>query len=117
MSQNIYDDPDFHDAYRRLPRSRHGLEGAPEWHTVAELLPEVDGRDVVDLGCGFGAFARWAAEHGCLVSLCLSLTSQSTFLSHVFPIERSARGVAWVSSAGAALARCAVGRVVPSAMC
>jgi SAM-dependent methyltransferase len=64
MSQNIYDDPDFHDAYRRLPRSEHGLEGAPEWPTVAGLLPELNGRDVVDLGCGFGAFARWAAERG-----------------------------------------------------
>jgi SAM-dependent methyltransferase len=67
MSQNMYDDPDFHDAYRRLPRSMHGLEGAPEWPTVASLLPQVDGGDVIDLGCGFGAFARWAAKHGARV--------------------------------------------------
>jgi SAM-dependent methyltransferase len=67
VSQNIYDDPDFYDAYRRLPRSERGLEGAPEWPTVARLLPELDGRDVVDLGCGFGAFARWAAENGARV--------------------------------------------------
>jgi SAM-dependent methyltransferase len=64
VSQNIYDDPDFHSAYRSLPRSEHGLDGAPEWPTVAAMLPDVTGRDVVDLGCGFGAFARWAAEHG-----------------------------------------------------
>jgi SAM-dependent methyltransferase len=67
VSQNIYDDPDFHDEYRRLPRSVHGLEGAPEWPTVAGLLPEMQDRDVVDLGCGFGAFARWAAEQGARV--------------------------------------------------
>lgn len=67
MSQNIYDDPDFHDAYRRLPRSEHGLEGAPEWPAVAGVLPAMDGLDVVDLGCGFGAFARWAAEQGARV--------------------------------------------------
>jgi SAM-dependent methyltransferase len=67
VSQNIYDDPDFYDAYRRLPRSEQGLEGAPEWPTVAALLPELTGRDVVDLGCGFGAFARWATEHGARV--------------------------------------------------
>jgi SAM-dependent methyltransferase len=67
VSQNIYDDPDFHGAYRRLPRSMHGLEGAPEWPAVAALLPELDSRDVVDLGCGFGAFARWAAAHGAWV--------------------------------------------------
>lgn len=67
MSQNIYDDPDFHDAYRSLPRSEHGLEGAPEWPTVAALLPGLTGGDVVDLGCGFGAFARWAAALGARV--------------------------------------------------
>lgn len=67
MSQNIYDQPDFHDAYRQLPRSEHGLAGAPEWPTVAGLLPELNDRDVVDLGCGFGAFARWAAEQGARV--------------------------------------------------
>ena len=64
MSQNIYDDPDFHGAYRRLPRSEQGLAGAPEWPTVAGLLPVLTGLDVVDLGCGFGAFAREAAELG-----------------------------------------------------
>lgn len=64
MSQNVYDDPGFHEAYGRLPRSRHGLAGAPEWPTVASLLPDLDGLDVVDLGCGFGAFARWAAAQG-----------------------------------------------------
>jgi SAM-dependent methyltransferase len=64
VSQNIYDDPDFHGAYRSLPRSEQGLDGAPEWPVVAALLPPLAGRDVVDLGCGLGAFARWAAEQG-----------------------------------------------------
>jgi SAM-dependent methyltransferase len=67
VSQNVYDDPEFHGAYRRLPRSREGLAGAPEWPTVATLLPDLAGLDVVDLGCGFGAFARWAAAQGARV--------------------------------------------------
>jgi ubiquinone/menaquinone biosynthesis C-methylase UbiE len=28
------------------------------------LLPDLDGRSVLDLGCGFGWFCRWAREHG-----------------------------------------------------
>lgn len=64
MGQNIYDDPDFQAGYRRLARSEHGLAGAPEWPAVRALLPDLTGRDVVDLGCGYGAFARWAAETG-----------------------------------------------------
>ncbi|MBF3542891.1 SAM-dependent methyltransferase, partial [Burkholderia pseudomallei] len=31
MTQNIYDDPDFFEGYGQLPRSRDGLDGAPEW--------------------------------------------------------------------------------------
>lgn len=64
MSQNIYDDPTFQAAYRQLARSEHGLAGAPEWPVVAAMVPDPEGLDVVDLGCGFGAFARWAAERG-----------------------------------------------------
>lgn len=64
MPQNIYDDPDFQAAYSSLCRSEHGLDGAPEWPAVETLLPPVPDRDVLDLGCGYGAFARWAVEHG-----------------------------------------------------
>jgi SAM-dependent methyltransferase len=64
VGQNIYDDPEFHAAYRRLARSERGLAGAPEWPDVEALLPPLAGREVLDLGCGFGAFARWAAEQG-----------------------------------------------------
>jgi 2-polyprenyl-3-methyl-5-hydroxy-6-metoxy-1,4-benzoquinol methylase len=28
------------------------------------MLPDLSGLAVVDLGCGFGWFCRWAREHG-----------------------------------------------------
>jgi len=64
VAQNIYDDPHFFARYSRLPRSVEGLGGAPEWPALRALLPDVTGRRVVDLGCGFGWFCRWAASHG-----------------------------------------------------
>jgi SAM-dependent methyltransferase len=64
MTQNIYDDERFFEAYSRLPRSVEGLDGAPEWAALRALLPDLDGRRVLDLGCGFGWFCRWAREHG-----------------------------------------------------
>lgn len=64
MAQNVYDDPEFFAAYSRLPRQVHGLAGAPEWTAVRAMLPELRGKRVLDLGCGFGWFARWAREHG-----------------------------------------------------
>lgn len=73
MTQNIYDDPDFFEGYGQLPRSRDGLDGAPEWPSLRAMLPNVAGRRVVDLGCGYGWFCRWAAEQArraCSVSTC-----------------------------------------------
>ena len=64
MTQNVYDDERFFEAYGRLPRSIQGLDGAPEWPALRALLPPLDGRRVLDLGCGFGWFCRWAREHG-----------------------------------------------------
>jgi SAM-dependent methyltransferase len=62
MAQNIYDDPTFLAGYSGLPRSVQGLAGAPEWPTLRALLPDMTGLRVVDLGCGFGWFCRWARE-------------------------------------------------------
>ncbi|MDU0341219.1 class I SAM-dependent methyltransferase [Bosea rubneri] len=62
MAQNIYDDPEFFAGYSQLPRQVHGLAGAPEWASIRALVPDLKGKRVVDLGCGFGWFARWARE-------------------------------------------------------
>lgn len=64
MAQNIYDNAEFFAGYSRLPRSVQGLEGAPEWPALRAMLPDLRGAAVLDLGCGFGWFCRWAKEHG-----------------------------------------------------
>lgn len=65
MAQNIYDDPEFRAGYVTLDRQIRGLDGAPEWPSMRTMLPtDLRGRRVVDLGCGFGWFSRWADEHG-----------------------------------------------------
>jgi SAM-dependent methyltransferase len=74
MAQNIYDDPQFFQAYCRLPRSVHGLAGAPEWPLLRALLPDLTGLKVVDLGCGFGWFCRWARERGAAEVLGIDLS-------------------------------------------
>lgn len=64
MTQNIYDDPQFYEGYSQLRRSVEGLDGAPEWPALRALLPDPRGLNVVDLGCGYGWFCRWAQEQG-----------------------------------------------------
>jgi len=64
VAQNIYDDDGFFAGYATLERSVRGLAGAAEWPTLQTLLPPLAGRAVVDLGCGYGWFCRWAAGQG-----------------------------------------------------
>jgi len=64
MSHNLYDETAFFEGYSQLPRSREGLSAAPEWPTLRGMLPPLAGQRILDLGCGFGAFCRWAAEAG-----------------------------------------------------
>ena len=64
MKQNIYDDEEFFRGYSQLQRSVEGLAGAVEWPAPRALLPDLRGLSVLDLGCGFGWFCRWAREQG-----------------------------------------------------
>ncbi|KAL6918841.1 hypothetical protein ACHAPO_010534 [Fusarium lateritium] len=64
MTQNIYDNADFFAEYSALDRSIKGLDGAPEWPRLRSYIPNLQGLDVLDLGCGFGWFARWARSTG-----------------------------------------------------
>jgi SAM-dependent methyltransferase len=63
--QNIYDNPEFFASYRALRQSEGGLNASLEWPAFARLLPpSLQGQRVLDLGCGFGDFARAARSHG-----------------------------------------------------
>lgn len=64
MKENKYDDDDFFEQYSGMPRSVEGLEAAGEWHALRKLLPDLKGKRVLDLGCGFGWHCRYAAERG-----------------------------------------------------
>ncbi len=53
-AQNIYDDQTFFDGYRALrqnPASANALEEKP---ALFSLIPELHGKSVLDLGCGYG---------------------------------------------------------------
>jgi len=76
MTRNIYDQEDFFAGYSRLPRSVQGLDGAAEWPAMRALLPAMTGRRVLDLGCGFGWFARWARREGAASVLAIDVSAK-----------------------------------------
>lgn len=74
MAQNVYDDPAFFAGYSQLDRQVRGLDGAPEWPAIRAMLPDVSGKRVVDLGCGFGWASRWMREQGAASVLGIDLS-------------------------------------------
>jgi SAM-dependent methyltransferase len=75
VTQNIYDDPGFFARYSQLGRSTDGLAGAAEWPALRAMLPDLRGRRVLDLGCGFGWFCRWAREQGAATLLGIDVSA------------------------------------------
>jgi len=73
---NVYDDSAFFEAYAKMPRSRDGLESAGEWHQLKPLFPPLQGKTVLDLGCGYGWHSKYAAEHGASSVLSLDLSQR-----------------------------------------
>ncbi|MFC4809688.1 class I SAM-dependent methyltransferase [Paenibacillus sp. GCM10023250] len=64
MKQNKYDDPGFFANYSQMPRSVGGLEAAGEWESFRPMLPELAGKRVLDIGCGFGWHCRYVRGQG-----------------------------------------------------
>lgn len=64
MKENKYDDEKFFNEYKKFPRSVEGLAAAGEWHELKKMLPDFSGKNVLDIGCGFGWHCIYAAEHG-----------------------------------------------------
>ena len=62
--QNVYDDPEFFAGYSTLERFGDGWTRAFEHRSFMDLLPDVAGRRVLDLGCGAGQLAHHLAERG-----------------------------------------------------
>jgi len=82
VAQNIYDQPDFFAGYSQFRRSVEGLAGAPEWPVLRDMLPPLRGQRVLDLGCGFGAFARWARSAGASHVLGIDLSERMLLRAH-----------------------------------
>lgn len=72
--KNNYDDPAFFAEYARMSRSQQGLSGAGEWHQFQKLFPDLTGKRVLDLGCGYGWHSKYAVEQGAEAVLGIDLS-------------------------------------------
>ena len=95
MRENKYDDPVFFAKYAQMDRARRGLKGAGEWRTLKPMLPDFAGRDVLDLGCGYGWHCAYAAEHGARSVLGLDISRKMLAVAreqHAAPVIEYRQG-------------------------
>lgn len=64
MKENKYDSESFFKKYSEMNRSKQGLKGAGEWSELQKVLPDFQGKRVLDLGCGYGWHCLYAAQNG-----------------------------------------------------
>jgi 2-polyprenyl-3-methyl-5-hydroxy-6-metoxy-1,4-benzoquinol methylase len=75
--QNVYDDPAFFAGYAALRESDSGLNAMLEQPAFARLLPaSLAGLRILDLGCGFGDFARAARAQGAASVLAVDVSAK-----------------------------------------
>lgn len=73
---NEYDNENFFEEYAKMSRSRDGLSAAGEWRQLKPLFPSLQGKSVLDLGCGYGWHCRFAAEQGAVQVLGIDLSKK-----------------------------------------
>lgn len=89
MSQNVYDRADFFNEYVKLPRQVKGLDGAFEWPDFKPFIPNIQGKNFLDLGCGFGWYCRWARENGALEAKGIEISERMLAKAKDFPSDKA----------------------------
>ncbi len=62
--QNIYDNNQFYDEYKKMRDGKINANELIEIPTMKSMLPNLQGKTILDLGCGAGGMARYFIEQG-----------------------------------------------------
>ena len=73
---NPYDENSFFTAYSKMSRSVEGLKSAAEWRQLRLLFPALEGKMMLDLGCGYGWHCKYAVQQGAKAVLGIDLSEK-----------------------------------------
>lgn len=66
MSKNCYDDETFFQGYKKIRESQNNYNDLLEQPAMRDYMPDVRGKKILDLGCGYGRNCVEFAEGGAL---------------------------------------------------
>ena len=72
--QNIYDNDTFFAGYKALRDKDLGFNNLIEQKAILALVPDLKNKCVLDIGCGFGNFSRYAVKNGAIAVTAIDLS-------------------------------------------
>lgn len=73
--QNIYDNEKFYKEYRDMREKGLNANELVEIPNIKEMLPDLKGKRILDLGCGNGGMSKYFIEQGAKSVLAIDLSS------------------------------------------
>lgn len=62
--ENIYDNKDFYQEYMQIRNNKVNANVLLEIPTIKKLLPDLTGKTVLDIGCGYGEMSKYFIKKG-----------------------------------------------------
>lgn len=88
MPQNIYDNPEFYEAYKELRESEFNANDLMIRPNMRKLAGDVSGLRVLDMGCGAGDMSRWLADNGAALVTGMDISERMLGAAAEQPHER-----------------------------
>lgn len=74
--QNVFDDPTFFDGYKKIRENEANANILFEIPALFAMMPELFGKRVLDLGCGFGEHCKMFVARGALSVVGIDISSK-----------------------------------------
>ena len=82
--QNIFDDEVFFDGYKKLRDQEVNANILFEIPALTSLLPDLEGKEILDLGCGFGEHCVEYVKRGAKRVVGIDLSEKMIFRNKLF---------------------------------
>lgn len=73
--KNIYDDKAFYESYIEMRKTKLNANELIEIPTIKKMLPDLSGKTVLDIGCGYGGMSKYFIKKGAKKVVAIDISS------------------------------------------